>query len=164
MTTSAPLRPRAAATPSPSSIPLARMRNSSTPIWEMSRLTSWISSAVRFSLPPVDFREGAGGWQDDLEAGLPQRPDGDVLDVRRVDPPLQGRGQVFGPEVVGRLRLVHLVDEDGAARQIDPQAEAPPAFLYCAYAQPTTHAARTTGSRHRASLLSLSFAPILKLS
>ncbi len=77
----------------------------------------------------------AAGGQDDLDARRAAGrggdvADGDVVQVGRVDAPLQGGGQVkfraaalAGVDVL-LLGLVDLVDEDGAADQVDAQAEA----------------------------------------
>src|SRR5262249_43429924 len=81
---------------------------------------------------------GAAGGQDDLDAlgGAAYGADGDVVQVGGIDAAFQRGGEVLDLEGVaglGRhLALVHLVDEDGAADQIDAEDEAALALVVLA--------------------------------
>ena len=147
----------AAAIPSSSSVPLARMRNSSTPICEMSRLTllDLLGGQVLLAAARIHRRVG----RMISKRRVAQRADGDVLDVGGVDPPLDLCGELIhllgwtAPSRRRRLRglsgllaglvfrsavplQVDLVDENRSAREVDARAGTCPVGQACTTAPP----------------------------
>src|SRR5437870_12553478 len=76
----------------------------------------------------------AAGRQNQLHARVADRADGDVVQVVRVDALFEPGDQVLrliavGQFAVRKLVEIDLVDEDGAAHQIDAESEAALAVL-----------------------------------
>ncbi len=68
----------------------------------------------------------AAGGQNDLDARrlAASRSNGDVEQIGRIDTALESRRQLFRLDfLIALLALVHLVDEDSAADQIDTETE-----------------------------------------